>query len=242
MAESTGQARNVPQWLGWLQARLPALTLGWIIVCSMAVIIKLCYWLPVVGVAGLLKGYSLSAAGDFLAGVAAVPALAWLVVAYYVQWRELEAASDAIREQNVLHRQQLRLAELERLQATDPRFAVRLTGVDGPLHVPQKDVISGQLPASASYRIIIRNFGNAVRDVRAEFVNVPNSLEYASASAAVSDLPEKGGFNLDLPWRRGFPCAMKLVIRYTRLDTSSGQQEFFLDADGKIDRLIPADV
>jgi hypothetical protein len=241
MTESTRGARNVPEWLGWLQSRLPALTLAWVVVCVIAVLIKLCYWLPVAGLSGLLKGYSLSAAGDFLAGVAAVPALAWLVVAYYVQWRELEATSEAIREQTDLHRKQVRLAELERLQATDPRFSVKLTAVDGPLHIPVRDIISGRAPDSAKYRIIVQNFGNHVRDVTAEFVDAPESLAYANVTATAAELPPRGGFNLDLPWRTGFPCAMRLLLSYTRLDTSRGQQEFFINPDGQIRRLIADD-
>lgn len=240
MAVCANQKR-VPEWLGWLQQRLPLLTISWAVLCAFFVVVKLCYWIPIVGIDGLLKGYSLSAAGDFLAGVVAVPALAWLVVAYYVQWRELEATSEAIREQTDLHRKQLRLAELERLQATDPRLSVKLTAVDGPLHIDVRNMLNGLAPASASWRIIVRNFGNPVRDVRAEFVEAPERLDYANVTASAEELPANGGFNLNLPWRNGFPCPMRLVISYSRADTSTGQQEFFLDVDGKIRRLVSTD-
>lgn len=202
-----------------------------------------------VGLADFFNKLKLSDAGDFVAGVIAVPAFIYLVRGFLTQQQELKASVDALNAQEaqmkaqaealisqgrILERQ-LELAEAARLAATEPRFVLRRFVYARGREYSDAEI---EVHADANWLLELRCEQHEVFDVELTIEPADQRVQIPEMPVRQLHLPVGGTLGRQLiPRQPSFPSELLFVVRYRRKDLTIGLQRLWMSADGHAHRL-----
>lgn len=216
----------------------------WLIGASIFTVFRMGLAISKVGWVDFLLTVKLSDAGDYVAGMIAVPAFIYLVRGFLTQQRELQASVTALNAQEeqmkaqaqalitqgqILARQ-LELAEAERLEATEPRLTGSLvmwaagqqitTATMG--HNQWHWLLKLQCQDHEMYKV-------AVTPVWLEDAAIPEVRE-ADEIEAVRVSQEF--YSVSIPRRDDMPRSLYFKISYRRKDRTKGEQTICVNENG----------
>jgi hypothetical protein len=205
-----------------------------LVACASAAFAKIWVWWPAQGgIEAGIRGLSLSAAGDFLAGVAAVPAFAWIVVAYFAQRSELNCTVTELSAQSDALRQQLAQMKKEHNRAYDPSFELQFEKTD------ERSTVSGG--TSYSHAVTVKMSGHDVESVQIYSEGLTDSIAHPRPYEQLD------GFRVGQMRRLFFHSStstimgIRIIVEYVRKNDTYGQQRFLLTPNGQFAKISRVD-